>query len=235
MTNFVIKCTTCGKTYPFETKLWRCECGSPLDVFIELESVKLSKNMLSKRMPTMWKYRELLPIINDANIVSLNEYITPMVKIDLLGVKAFFKLDYLFPTGSFKDRGASVSLSRIKELRIKEIVEDSSGNAGAAIAAYSSIAGVKCKVFVPWDAPEGKIIQIKSYGAEVVRVKGSRTEVNREALREARRSYYVGHLWNPFFIEGIKTLAYEAIEQTSWRGSGAVIMPVGSGGLLLVV
>ena len=235
MVNFTIKCSTCGRAYPRETKLWKCECGHPFDVIIEISEVELSKETLRKRPPIMWKYRELLPIVDDDNIITLNESITPIVRVNFLGVETFLKLDYLFPTGSFKDRGASVALSRIKELGINEIVEDSSGNAGAAIAAYSSVAKVKCKVFVPWDAPEGKVLQIKSYGAEVVRVKGSRAEVNKETLKEAKKSYYIGHLWNPFFIEGIKTLAYEAVEQTSWKEFDAVIVPVGSGGLLLGV
>ena len=235
MTNFIIKCSVCGRTYPRKTLLWRCECGSPLDVFVELNEIEVSREAFNNRPSLMWKYRELLPIINNSNIVTLNECITPMLEVSLMGAITFLKLDYLLPTGSFKDRGASVAISRAKEIGVKEIVEDSSGNAGAAIAAYSSVAGIKCKVFVPQDAPEGKVLQIKSYGAEVIRVRGSRAEVNREALKRARKSYYIGHLWNPFFIEGIKTLAYEAVEQASWEEFDAVIVPVGSGGLLLGV
>ena len=236
MASFRIKCSECGREYPPNAALWRCECGRPLDVHLDLSDVDVSRHTFAGRPCTMWRYGELLPSLG-GSVVSLGEGMTPVVEASVGGASVTYKLDYVMPTGSFKDRGASVSLTRAKWLGLRAVVEDSSGNAGAAIAAYSSAAGIACKVFVPRDAPEGKVLQIRSYGAEVVRVEGSRAEVNAAALREAERSgaHYIGHLWDPFFIEGIKTLAYEAAEQVGWRGFDAVVVPVGSGGLLLGV
>ncbi|RLE79245.1 MAG: threonine synthase, partial [Thermoprotei archaeon] len=174
------------------------------------------------------------PIREQNSIVSLGEGFTPIMVREISGTKVVYKLDFLNPTGSFKDRGASVLISHLNEIGIKEIVEDSSGNAGAAIAAYSKAAGIKCRVFVPAEAPFGKVLQIIVYGAEIIRVPGSRENVNKAALEAAQKSYYAGHLWNPFFIEGLKTISFEVYEQT--RGvPDAAILPVGSGGLLLGV
>ncbi len=213
-------------------KAWRCSCGGPLDVIFEISEVKFDLSVIRKREPTMWRYRELLPVIRDDSIISLGEGYTPIVTRNVEGVIIDFKLDYMHPTGSFKDRGASVMISHLKELGVTEIVEDSSGNAGAAIAAYSAVAGIKCKIFVPEDAPAGKKLQIEYYGAELVPVKGTREEVHKEALKAAEKAYYAGHMWNPFFIEGLKTISFEYVEQ---RGTcpDAVFIPVGSGGMFL--
>lgn len=233
MPSFKLFCSYCGKEYPADTKIWRCTCGKPLDIKVDLKDVGLMLEKLRTREPNMWRYRELLPIKSVNNIISLNEGYTPLVTRKLYGLEVHFKLDYLNPTGSFKDRGASSLITHLVEIGVDNIVEDSSGNAGAAIAAYSSIAGIKCKVFVPAGAPEGKKLQIRSYGAELVEVNGSRAEVSKAAMKEGEKSYYASHLWNPFFIEGLKTISYEYVEQTKGYSPDVVFIPVGSGGLFL--
>ena len=233
MPSFKLFCSYCGKEYPADTKIWRCTCGKPLDIEVDLKDVGLMLEKLRTREPNMWRYRELLPIKSVNNIISLNEGYTPLVTRKLYGLEVHFKLDYLNPTGSFKDRGASSLITHLVEIGVDNIVEDSSGNAGAAIAAYSSIAGIKCKVFVPAGAPEGKKLQIRSYGAELVEVNGSRAEVSKAAMKEGEKSYYASHLWNPFFIEGLKTISYEYVEQTKGYSPDVVFIPVGSGGLFL--
>ena len=233
MPSFKLFCSYCGKEYPADTKIWRCTCGKPLDIEVDLKDVGLMLEKLRTREPNMWRYRELLPIKSVNNIISLNEGYTPLVTRKLYGLEVHFKLDYLNPTGSFKDRGASSLITHLVEIGVDNIVEDSSGNAGAAIAAYSSIAGIKCKVFVPAGAPEGKKLQIRSYGAELVEVNGSRAEVSKVAMKEGEKSYYASHLWNPFFIEGLKTISYEYVEQTKGYSPDVVFIPVGSGGLFL--
>jgi threonine synthase len=142
------------------------------------------------------------------------------------------KLEYLAPTGSFKDRGASVLLSRLKEMGIEEILEDSSGNAGCSLAAYAAAAGIRCRVLVPENVPEGKALQIASYGAILERIPGSRDDVAQEALRRAETSFYASHNWQPFFIQGTKTFAFEVAEQLS-RLPDAIFYPVGNGSLLV--
>ncbi len=233
--SFRLVCSYCGREYYVNAKVWRCTCGKPLDIEFKLEEIEVDIRRIKARIPTMWRYRELLPVIHDKNIVTLGEGYTPIVTREIYGITVDFKLDYLNPTGSFKDRGASVLISHLIEMGVNSIIEDSSGNAGAAIAAYSSIAGIKCKVFVPADAPESKKLQIKSYGAELVPVQGSRADVNKAAIEASREAYYASHMWNPFFIEGLKTISYEYVEQMRGSVPDVVFIPVGSGGLFLGV
>ncbi len=232
MASFKLLCLKCGREYPLESKAWKCDCGSHLDILTRVEESADYFDKIKNRVDGMWRYRELLPVEKES-IISLGEGWTPTVERKYKGVFLLFKLDYLNPTGSFKDRGASTLISHLVRIGIREIVEDSSGNAGAAMAAYSAAASIKCRIFVPKNAPKAKILQIKSYGAEVVQIGGDRARVHEEALRTAEKSFYAGHLWNPFFIEGLKTIAYEAYEQ---KGDvDAVIVPIGSGGLALGV
>ncbi len=138
-----------------------------------------------------------------------------------------------FPTGSYKDRGASVLVSKIKELGIKEVVEDSSGNAGCAIAAYCARAKIKCEIFVPQDTSPAKLAQIQAYGAKLRLIPGSRKDTAQATLKTAEKIYYASHSWNPFFFQGTKTLAFEICEQLDWQSPEVVILPVGNGTLLL--
>ncbi|NCC36381.1 MAG: pyridoxal-phosphate dependent enzyme, partial [Chloroflexia bacterium] len=126
---------------------------------------------LSGRSASLWRYREVLPCGNDDGCgpVSLGEGMTPLVRAAWDGAEILWKLDFLCPTGSYKDRGASVLMSRLRDLGVRDIIEDSSGNAGAAMAAYSARAGIRCRIFVPDYTSEGKCVQIGSYGAELVR------------------------------------------------------------------
>ena len=143
------------------------------------------------------------------------------------------KQDHLFPSGSYKDRGAAVLVSKVKELGIPRVVEDSSGNAGCAVAAYCAQAGIGCTIMVPEATSPAKLTQIRLHGAELIRVPGSRQETAEAALRLAQNSYYASHSWNPFFFQGTKTFAYEISEQLGWRAPDAVVLPVGNGTLLL--
>jgi len=223
-------CTECKASYPLDEPVWRCGCGAILDIdFTPAFDLARIKN----RRPTIWRYREAIPIAHDDNIVSLDEGFTPLTEITIDGKAVFIKQDQLFPTGSYKDRGASVLISKVKELGIKEVVEDSSGNAGAAIASYCARAGVKCHIYVPEDTSAGKLAQIKLCGAELHQVPGTREDTARAALRVAEKRYYASHVWNPFFFHGTKTFAFEVSEQLGWKCPDTVILPVGNGTLLL--
>jgi len=223
-------CTECGAKYSPSSPIWKCECGGLLDVE-HSEFFKIRD--LADRDCNMWRYREAIPVDADSNIISLDEGFTPLTKLQINNREVYFKQEHLFPTGSFKDRGASVLLSKVKELEIGKIVEDSSGNAGAAVAAYAASAGVECKIFVPEYTGEAKLAQIKLYGAELMRVSGSREDTAAAALVAAEESYYAGHSWNPFFLHGTKTFAYEIAEQLGWSAPDALVLPVGNGTLLL--
>jgi threonine synthase len=180
----------------------------------------------------MWRYPEALPIADGAHVVSFDEGWTPLLRIDL-GRPVWVKQEQLFSTGSYKDRGASLLISKVRELGVREVVEDSSGNAGAAIAAYCARAGIACAIYVPAHTSPAKLAQIAAYGATLHPVAGSREDVAAAALEAARHSYYASHSWNPFFLHGTKTFAYEVCEQLGWRAPDAVVLPVGNGTLLL--
>lgn len=181
----------------------------------------------------MWRYRAAIPIRNDKNIVSFHEGFTPMLSLNFGRRKVFIKQDHSFPTGSFKDRGASVMVSKIKELGIPKVVIDSSGNAGASVAAYCRRVGITCEVFVPDSTPAGKTAQIRAYGAKLRQIPGSREDAARAALKAAAKTYYASHYWNPFFFQGTKTFAYEICEQLGWQAPDTVVLPCGNGTLVL--
>jgi threonine synthase len=145
----------------------------------------------------------------------------------------FIKQDHLFPSGSYKDRGASVLLSYLKEHSIDNIIEDSSGNAGSAIAAYAAKAGIASTIFVPEHTSEAKLAQIRAYGSSVEKVAGSREDTAQAAYAAVEHSYYASHTWNPLFFHGTKSFAYEVCEQNNWKSPDAIIIPTGNGTLLL--
>lgn len=188
---------------------------------------------IKNRPHTMWRYREAIPVEDDRNIISLGEPVTPLERIGISGRTALIKMDHLFPTGSFKDRGAAVLISKMQELGINRAVEDSSGNAGAAVAAYCVAAGIECRIFVPESTPAAKSTQIELYGASLQKIPGSREDTAAAAFEAAQSEYYASHCWNPFFIHGVKTFAFEVAEQLGWKAPDAVILPAGNGTLCL--
>jgi len=224
-------CPKCRKEISEENWVYKHSCGSPLTVEYDLNGLKIDPGEIKRREWSLWRYKELIPA---EKLVSLGEGCTPLVERDFFALKLYLKLDYLNPTGSFKDRGTAVTLSKVAEFKFSGVIEDSSGNAGISVAYYASSAGIKAKIFVPKDAPSGKIAFIKASGAEVVEC-NSREEAHEKAVKEAELSdyVYVGHLWNPYFIEGTKTIAFEIAEQLGWRTPDAAVVPVASGTLLL--
>ena len=235
MVKYDIKCLRCGTKLPSKKWFWKHEedNGTLTIAYKDVESYRF-KDVLNTEFIDIRRYANLLPIrLKTLNMAPISP--TPIVKRRIRGVNAFFKLEYLLPSGSFKDRGALISIAKVKELRIKSIIEDSSGNAGIAFTLFSSIYGMQANIFIPKDAPEGKKRMLKALGANVYEVEGSREKVNYEAREYERKGYgvYVGHWWNPFFIEGIKTIAFELHEQIGISNVDAIIVPTSSGGLLL--
>ena len=198
------------------------------------------KESVKNRVHSLWRYREFLPIDDDRNIVSLGEGLTPLREVPRYAGLAklphlSLKLDYLNPTGAFKDRGSTVCVSKLKELSVTSVLEDSSGNAGASLAAYCAAAGIECMIYTPAATTLEKLLQARMYGAKVTTVAGSRTDVAKAAENAWRMTglHYAAHNTNPFFIEGMKTVAFEIAEEMSWRVPEHVVFPVGGGTLLV--
>jgi threonine synthase len=181
----------------------------------------------------MWRYREALPVSSDADIVSFREGFTPLLSVDFGKQTLLVKQEQLFSTGSYKDRGASVLISHAKNLGIKSVVQDSSGNAGCAIAAYAASARIACNIYLQADTSPAKIAQIQMYGAHIHYVNGSREDAAKAALQAAATQYYASHCYNPFFFHGTKTFAYEVCEQLNWNAPDAVVLPAGNGTLII--
>jgi threonine synthase len=225
----VLVCSRCSVTYSDSAPRWRCDCGSPLRF---VPGGIFRPGDLSSRPPTVWRYRESL---GAPPLVTLGEGMTPLVPARVADRDVLLKLDFVSPTGSYKDRGTTVMISKLKEWGITSVVEDSSGNAGASVAAYAAAAGIAANIFIPENTSAGKAVQIAMYGAQLVRVPGSREDTTRaaEAAAQAPGSFYGSHNWNPYFIAGLKTLGFEMAEQLQWQAPDWIVTPLGGGSLLL--
>ncbi len=200
---------------------------------MDFEPARLEPRRVAGRPTDQWRYREVLPIHNWHERVSLGEGMTPLVPILHRKIPFLAKLDYLMPSGSFKDRGASLLLTFLAARGVREVVEDSSGNAGAAIACYAARARVDATIYVPARASTAKIRAISGFGARLVKVRGSRDTVTNAVRAAAASICYASHIWNPYFMHGTKTCAYEIVEQLGWKAPDSVIIPSGSGTMLL--
>ncbi len=216
-----------GVSYDVANPRWKCDSGALLDLEFEARFEQSDRG-------GMWKYRSAIPIPDDSHIVSFDEGGTPLTRVEVAGQDVWLKQDHLFPSGSYKDRGASVLISRAVELGVDRVVEDSSGNAGAAIAAYCAKADIGCDIYVPDSTSPAKLAQIEAYGATLHRIPGSREDTANAALSAAEGHFYASHVWNPFFFHGTKTFAYEVSDQLG-HAPDRVIIPTGNGTLLIGV
>lgn len=228
----MLYCPECSRNFGEKSLLWKCPCGSHLVYKPELQ-FELNEEMITSRSNDIWRYREVLPLTDGVEAISMGEGMTPLVSSSWSGQDIFFKLDYLCPSGSYKDRGVSYLVSKLKELGVDKIIEDSSGNAGASMSAYCARASIECEIFVPDYTSAGKCLQIEMYGAKLRRISGSREDTTRAAEIEAENVYYASHNWSPYFVHGIKTFAYELWEQLGWKAPDNVILPVGQGSLVM--
>lgn len=228
-------CHTCKKVYDVTEMIWKCECGGLLDLV--KEPMKIDPSNWKKDLPSLWRYVEVLPFEKDSSIwegITMGEGFTPLVVLDESKPNTFVKMDYMMPTLSFKDRGAAILIAKAKELGVKKVIEDSSGNAGTSIAAYAARANIECDIYLSESTSPKKIAQVKAHGANIHTVKGSREDVAAAAIEAVtkEKTFYASHIYNPFFFEGTKTYAYEIWEQLG-TVPDALIIPVGNGTLLL--
>jgi threonine synthase len=222
-------CPACGLMTPANHPQWRCACGAPLDL---APGPGLSRDQIVGGEASLWRYAAALAL-EEAPRVSLGEGWTPLVRRDWQGATVWFKLETQMPTGSFKDRGTAVMINHLIAVGVGPIHEDSSGNAGASLATYAAAAEIPCRVFVPASAPRAKLVQIAAGGAELNPIRGSREDVAAAAVAAAGTSFYASHNWQPFFIEGTQTLAFEIWEQLGFRVPDNILVPTGYGSNIL--
>ena len=230
--NAAIHCPACRARPGAGSTAYRCShCGGPLSA--SLEAPAFPRDRIGARPPSLWRYAEAIPEF--PHRVSLGEPVTPLVPFRLGGSEVLAKCEYLQPTGSYKDRGSAFLMSYLRAAGVEDAVEDSSGNAGASLAAYAARAGVGMQVFCPASAAAGKLVQIQLYGATLRRIEGPRPRATEALLDYVEESgtVYASHLWQPLFLEGVKTMAFEIVEQLGWTAPDAVLCPVGAGSILL--
>ena len=231
MSHIHLVCTECAAVRAADMRALACrECAAPLDVAYD-DPAAHAVPIGGANMP--------VPIHADALPVTMREGDTPIIPLAAVAAKlglanVWGKLEFVSPTASFKDRGTAMMLSVAVERGVSEIVEDSSGNAGASVAAYAARARIRAHVFAPESAPPAKMAQIRVYGANAVSVPGPR-EASAQAADEYRRergAVYASHNLSPYFIEGVKAFAYETAA-TPGLDIRHIVIPVGNGSLLL--
>ena len=224
------RCSLCGSSCDAAANVWRCHCGAPLVLDYP---AKLDVEAARRAPRGIWRWAGALPPIAEAHRVTLGEGDTPLVAATWAGTPVHFKLEYAGPTGSFKDRGVAVLASWVQSQGVARVTEDSSGNAGASLASYCARAGIRCDLYAPEGASAGKLLQARASGARVTTVPGPREGVARAAQDAAAGGCYASHNWSPFFVEGVKTYAFELWDQLGGRAPDAVVVPCGFGSLVL--
>jgi threonine synthase len=233
-----LECPKCGAHHASEQRIQLCTCGAPLLVRYDLKRIKSTWNKegLRDRPHTLWRYRELLPVKKEENIVTLGEGLTPLLKLNRLGPEIglsnlYMKDEGIIPTGTFKARGAAVGVSRAKELGIDILAMPTNGNAGASWAAYCAAAGIKAVIVMPQDAlsiPRG---ECAITGAELYLVNGLISDAGKIVAKAVSDYgwFDASTLKEPYRIEGKKTMGFEIAEQFGWKLPDTILYPTGGG------
>jgi threonine synthase len=228
-----LECSATGERYNAGQLHGLSRAGKPLLVRYDLEGVRraLTGDALKARPQDLWRYRELLPVARDENFVSLGEIMTPLVPIASETGEVLIKDEGRLPTGSFKARGIALAVSMAKELGVKHLAMPTNGNAGAALAAYASRAGMRATVFCPDDTPEVNVREIAAQGAAVYRVNGLIDQCGKLVAqgREVTGWFDLSTLKEPYRIEGKKTMGFELAEQLGWQVPDVIFYPTGGG------
>lgn len=239
-----MKCPKCRKEYQVDSLAFRCfHCNEPLEVIYDYDSLEkiISKESFKNRTWNLWRYLELLPIKDEKCIVSLSEGGTPLIKsnrlAELLGLnELYLKDESRNPTGSFKDRGSSIGISKALEIKVKIVGCASTGNMAASLSAYANRAGLKCIILIPQKTPLEKVSQILFNEPIVMSVNQPYPELYKMSFEMSRKfNVYLIHSDSPMRIEGQKTIAYEICEQMKWETPDLVVIPTSSGGNLSAI
>jgi threonine synthase len=224
-------CPECGAHAGFEPPVYRCGCGGAWE---PLERDEFKGSDIDPSCASLWRYQRLFGLPDLDSPVSLGAGWTPLLETVWGESRAQMKMEYLAPTGSFKDRGTEVEVNVLAALGITEVVEDSSGNAGASLAAYVARLGMRATIYAPQDALPAKLAQIRVFGARLVAVPGERSEATRAVLSAVEGgAIYASHAYSPAYLLGQQTFAWEIWEQLGENLPDAVVIPVGQGGLLM--
>lgn len=234
---YKLSCIECGKVYSKESRVLTCNCGGLLEVKLYLKRLRVSRKSFEGRPPGVWRYRELLPVKNTSKIVTLQEGGTPLYKAERLakeiGLKELFlKNEGANPTGSFKDRGMTLGVTKALEFGFRTVGCASTGNTSASLAAYAAKADLKCIVLLPaGKIAQGKLAQAILHGAKVIGIRGNFDE----ALKLVRKAcemfgIYLLNSVNPWRLEGQKTEGYEIAQQLKWQAPDWVVVPMGNCG-----
>lgn len=218
-----------GARHALDEPRWCSDAQTPL-MISALRGISRYDIETSKR--SVWRYGAALPR-DIARPVSMGEGGTPMVERAWGALRPHFKLEWFNPTCSFKDRGAAVMLSWLRQIGIKAVAEDSSGNGGAAVAAFGAAAGMDVTVFAPAYTSAAKVAQIRAFNADVRLVEGPRENAQAEAIRASGDIFYASHNWQPFFLQGTKTIAYELWEDFGFQAPDNIVIPAGAGSNVL--
>jgi len=233
-----LECSMTGERYAADQLHNLSRVGKPLLVRYDLDGVRsaLSKQELARRPHDLWRYRELLPVRSKDNIVSLGEAVTPLVAMPRLAGKLgaaeiLVKDEGRLPTGSFKARGVAMAVSMAKALGVAHMAMPTNGNAGAALAAYASRAGIRTTTFCPQDTPEVNVSEIEMQGATVYRVNGLIDDCGKIVAEGAKKVgwFDTSTLKEPYRIEGKKTMGLELAEQLGWDVPDVILYPTGGG------
>ncbi|MCK5212870.1 MAG: pyridoxal-phosphate dependent enzyme [Dehalococcoidia bacterium] len=226
--DFTLTCHSCGEVVPSEPWEWKHSCGSPLDISVDIDKHRF-RSCHEPDVIGIARFAPVLPL-RSVPVTAIGD--SPILTEDVDGVRVTFMLEYLNPSGSFKDRGAYITVARCAEMGFDSIVVDSSGNAGVAIARMGLRLGINVDVFLPESTPNGKKRLMRMLGARLHEVNGDRMRVHAATLAAAEQgAAYVGHWFNPYFLHGTKTIAYEAFEQMD--EIDFAVAPVGAGTVLL--
>ncbi len=232
-----LECSKCGKTYPHTVPQNVCPlCGKPLFARYSLETT-WKREALSSRAPTLWRYRELLPVSDEADIVSLGETMTPLIHAKRLGAavgsltEVWIKDESRLPTGSFKSRGLAMAVSMAKALGLTQLAIPSAGNAATALSLYAAAAGITAHIFMPKDTPAFNRMSCRLAGANVTLIDGLISDAGRiVAERKTAEGWFdVSTLKEPYRVEGKKTMGFELAEQCGWELPDVIIYPTGGG------
>lgn len=223
-------CRQCHKVYEEGCAEWKCSCGGSL--WLDREAVVFHRDDIRKDEYTMWRYEKAYPLKKADLVTTLGEGLSPLVQDTWQGTPVYIKNDAVMPTGSFKDRGIVMMVNNMASRGITRITEDSSGNAGASVSIYAARAGIACNIYAPASTSEGKVAQVIAAGAQLHKVPGLR-ERAAEAAQSGAEGIYASHNWNPYFVEGVKSMAYEIWEQMGFAAPDNVICPAGNGSIVL--
>ena len=233
-----LECSKCAATYESEQVMQLCSCGGPLLVRYDLKRVKdaLRREALSTRPPTLWRYRELLPVRKEEHVISLGEGMTPLLILERVGARVgiprlLMKDEGLIPTGTFKARGAALAASRAKELGVTMSAMPTNGNAGGAWAAYCARAGIGAVIVMPKGAPAINRKEVAVAGAALYLVDGLISDAGKIIARAVAEYgwFDASTLKEPYRIEGKKTMGLELAEQLGWQVPDVILYPTGGG------